>query len=89
MSLPIRKRVAGTRTLPSAKLPAHDGDALARATGAQVIGVAAGDEIRAGPLRLDILSPSPEVARLPPEGDPNNRAIVAHLCCGGNEDGSG
>jgi competence protein ComEC len=56
--------------------------ALARATGARILRVAAGDAIRAGPLRLRILSPSPDVAALPPAGDPNNRAIVAHLRSG-------
>ncbi|MEA2296303.1 MAG: competence protein ComEC [Solirubrobacteraceae bacterium] len=54
----------------------------AAATGARIIRVAAGDVVGLGVLRLQVLSPPPAIAALPPEGDPNNRALVIHLRSG-------
>jgi competence protein ComEC len=54
----------------------------AGAAGARVARVAAGDVIGLGAIRLDVLSPPRAVAALPPEGDPNNRALVVHVHSG-------
>ncbi|MEJ7893512.1 MAG: ComEC/Rec2 family competence protein [Solirubrobacteraceae bacterium] len=57
--------------------------AAAAAAGSRVMTAAAGDELRIGPLRLDVRWPSEAVAQLPPIGDPNGRAMVVHLRSGG------
>jgi competence protein ComEC len=54
----------------------------APAAGAEVRRVAAGDVIGLGSLRMAVLWPPPAIASLPPEGDPNNRALVVHLSTG-------
>ena len=43
---------------------------------------AAGQTVRMGPLSLRILWPPRELIESPPEGDANNRAVVAHLRAG-------
>lgn len=43
---------------------------------------AAGQTLRLGPLRLRILWPPRELMASPPEGDANDRAVVAHLRSG-------
>jgi competence protein ComEC len=43
---------------------------------------AAGQTLRLGPMRLRILWPPRELMAAPPEGDPNQRAVVAHLRSG-------
>jgi competence protein ComEC len=68
---------AGWDTAVQAALPG-----AAREVGARIVEVAAGDELRLGALRVAILSPPAAVARLPPSGNPNDRALVAHLCSG-------
>ncbi len=55
---------------------------IAAAAGARVVTAAAGDLLRLGPMTIAVLSPTEQVQRLPPAGDPNNRAIVAHLRSG-------
>jgi competence protein ComEC len=50
--------------------------------GARVTTAAAGDVLRLGPLKIAFLSPTAAAERLPPVGDPNNRALVAHLSSG-------
>ncbi len=55
---------------------------VAAAVGARVVTAAAGDVLRLGPMTIAVLSPTEQVQRLPPAGDPNNRAIVAHLRSG-------
>ena len=54
----------------------------AAAAGAQVETVAAGDELRIGAMDMEVLWPPEAVARLPPVGDPNHRAMVVHLRTG-------
>ena len=56
--------------------------ALAAATGGRTVRSVAGDELRLGALRLDVLWPPQAIARLPPSGDPNDRALVIHLRSG-------
>ena len=56
---------------------------LAAEVGARVVTAAAGDELRLGAMRIEVLSPSKEIQRLPPSGDPNQRAMVTHLRSGG------
>jgi competence protein ComEC len=59
-----------------------DGDrfaAMARARGVRLVTPAAGQRIRAGPIALAILSPSPEPLAGHLGDDPNQRAIVAEL----------
>jgi competence protein ComEC len=50
--------------------------------GARITTAAAGDVLRLGALELAFLSPTAATERLPPVGDPNNRALVAHLSSG-------
>ena len=54
----------------------------ATAVGARVVDAVAGDRLRLGALRVDVLWPAEAVARLPPAGDPNGRALVAHVSSG-------
>jgi competence protein ComEC len=54
----------------------------ASAGGARVVTAAAGDRLRLGALRIAFLSPTAEAQRAPPTGDPNTRALVAHLRSG-------
>jgi competence protein ComEC len=44
--------------------------------GARAVRVAAGDVLRLGAIELRVLWPPPALADAPPEGDPNQRAIV-------------
>jgi competence protein ComEC len=55
---------------------------IAAQAGARVVTAAAGDRLRLGALRIDFLSPTAEAEAQPPVGDPNNRALVAHLRSG-------
>ena len=50
--------------------------AAAAAAGAETRAVAAGDSLRAGPLRLRVLWPPPSRRRPPPGTDPNQRSVV-------------
>jgi competence protein ComEC len=50
--------------------------------GARLVTAAAGDHLRLGRLTIAFLSPTAEAERAPPTGDPNNRALVAHLSSG-------
>jgi len=59
-----------------------DGDrfaAVAAARHVRMVPAAAGQRIRAGPIRLDILWPRPEPARDHAGEDPNQRAVVAEV----------
>ncbi len=56
--------------------------AAARAAGARLTNLAAGDVLRLGAMKIRFLSPTAETERLPPVGDPNNRALVAHVRSG-------
>ncbi|MEO6496755.1 MAG: ComEC/Rec2 family competence protein [Solirubrobacteraceae bacterium] len=59
-----------------------DGDrfaAVAAAGHVRMVPAAAGQRIRAGPIRLDILGPRPEPARDHAGEDPNQRAVVAEV----------
>lgn len=56
--------------------------AAARAAGARRTDIAAGDGLRLGPIRIAFLSPTARAERLPKSGDPNDRALVAHLRTG-------
>jgi len=63
-----------------------DGTRLARAAtkrGVRLVAPEAGQELRAGRLVLDVLSPRREPAALHAGADPNDRAIVAELRDGG------
>ncbi len=68
---------AGWPTAVQRALPA-----AAASVGARIVGAAAGDSVRAGALRIAFVAPALAVARLPPSGDPNHRALVAHLRSG-------
>jgi competence protein ComEC len=52
-------------------------------TGGRATRVAAGDLLRLGALELRVLWPPPALADAPPEGDPNQRALVVHVRSGG------
>lgn len=56
--------------------------AAAAAVGARVTRAFAGDVLRLGALRLDVLWPPREIAEAPPEGSANDRAIVTHVSSG-------
>ncbi len=56
--------------------------AAARSAGARLTDLAAGDTLRLGTLTIRFLSPTAEAERLPPVGDPNNRALVAQVTSG-------
>lgn len=56
--------------------------AAARAVGARVVTVAAGDAVRFGDLELRVLWPPRSLAVAPPAGDPNDRALVTHARSG-------
>ena len=68
---------AGWPTAVQRALPA----ALARAHGRRVA-ARAGQTLRLGGLRLDVLWPPPPPDGWRPEGDPNGRAVVAHVRAG-------
>ncbi|HVW18069.1 MAG TPA: ComEC/Rec2 family competence protein, partial [Solirubrobacteraceae bacterium] len=66
--------------------PSADGDrfaAVARRRGVPMLAPDAGQELRAGPLALDVLSPRREDLAAHAGEDPNRRAIVAELRDGG------
>ena len=52
------------------------------ATRSRVLTAQAGQRLRIGTLRLDVLWPPRELMRSPPRGDPNDRAVVAILRSG-------
>jgi competence protein ComEC len=56
--------------------------AAARKVGARLTDMAAGDVLHLGAMRVEFLSPTAEAEAQPPIGDPNNRALVAHLSSG-------
>lgn len=51
-------------------------------TGARVARLAAGERLRVGSLEIAFLWPPRALLEAPPEGDPNDRALVAHLRAG-------
>ncbi|HVL94323.1 MAG TPA: ComEC/Rec2 family competence protein [Solirubrobacteraceae bacterium] len=53
--------------------------AAAAAAGARVVPAAAGDALRLGGLTVRMIWPPRALAAAPPEGDPNDRALVAHV----------
>jgi competence protein ComEC len=54
----------------------------AAAAGTRVVTAAAGDVLHLGPIEVRVMWPPPALAQAPPEGDPNNRALVAHVRSG-------
>lgn len=68
----------GVRSPDGARLAA-----AARRRGVRLVAAVAGQELRAGPLVLRVLSPRPEPAARHALADPNQRAIVAELRDGG------
>lgn len=56
--------------------------AAARGAGAQLTTLAAGDVLRLGAMSVRFLSPPAATERLPPTGDPNDRALIALLRSG-------
>jgi competence protein ComEC len=56
--------------------------AAAAATGARIVRAVAGDALRVGPIDVRVLWPPAAVADAPPEGDPNDRALVTHVRSG-------
>ncbi len=86
MAIPVLDRfrprlvVDGGMGWPTAVQRAYP--SAARGAGARLTDLAAGDDLRLGALRVRFLSPTAEAERAPPTGDPNNRALVAHVSSG-------
>jgi competence protein ComEC len=72
---------AGWRT---SQRPAIDA-ALRRHPSARRVAPVAGEVLRVGPLRLDVLWPPAAAVGTPPAGDPNDRAVVARVSEGAFE----
>jgi competence protein ComEC len=62
--------------------PTRVQEGLARATGARRIAAHAGQVLTLGGLRMRLLWPPPPGPAFRPEGDPNGRALVAHVQSG-------
>ena len=55
---------------------------LHKSTGGKIATAAAGDVLRLGALTITVLWPPRALAHAPPAGDPNDRALVAHVRSG-------